>query len=110
MIVSIMLSGEEKAGLRRYYIDQLWNFVRQHHAEAETENGRLWLIINANQFDAFCDTFCVDDDIINAKIKGRKLHIEARWLVPYAKDPEILAGKELSDENNQAFCADCVVG
>ena len=100
MITSIMHSDEEKARLKRYYIEQLWNFVRQHHAEVETENGRLWLVINADQFDSFCDTFCVDDDIINAKIKGRKLYIEARWLVPYAKDPEILAGKELSDENN----------
>ena len=93
MIISTMLSDEEKAGLKRYYIDQLWNFVRQHHAEVETENGRLWLVINAEQFDAFCDTFCVDD-IIDAKIIGRKLHIEARWLVPYAEDPEILAGKK----------------
>jgi len=89
-----MLSDAEKAGLKRYYIDQLWNFVRQHHAEVESENGRLWLIINANQFDAFCDTFCVDDDVIDAKIKECKLYIEARRLVPFAEDPEILAGKE----------------
>ena len=110
MIISIMLSDEEKGRLKRYFIDQLWDFVRQHHAEVESENGRLWLIINANQFDAFCDTFCVDDDIINAKIKGRKLYIEARWLMPYAEEPEILAGKERSDENNQALCTDCVFG
>ena len=110
MIVSIMLSDEEKARLKRYYIEQLWNFVRKTGAEVETENGRLWLVVRADQFDDFCTTFCVDDDIINLKIKGRKLYIEARWLVPYAEDPEILAGKEQSDENNQAFCADCVVG
>ncbi len=110
MIVSIMLSDEEKARLKRYYIDQLWNFVRQHRAEVETENGRLWLVINADQFGSFCDTFCVDDDVINLKIIGRKLYIEARWLVPYAKDPEILAGKEHRDENNQAFYEDCVIG
>ena len=66
----------------------------------DTENSWLWLVINTDQFDAFCDTFCVDDDVINLKIMGRKLYIEARWLVPYAKDPEILAGKEQSDENN----------
>ncbi len=99
MIVSIMLSDEEKARLKRYYMDQLWNFVRQHHAEVEIENGRPWLVINADQVDAFCDTFCVDDDTINLKIKGRKLYIEARWLVPYAKDSEILA--EFNASGNQ---------
>ena len=103
MIISIMLSDEEKGRLKRYFIDQLWDFVRQHHAELENENGRLWLVINADQFDAFCNIFCVDDDVIDAKIKGRKLYIEARWLMPYAEAPEILVGKELSDENNQAF-------
>ena len=110
MIISIMLSDEEKGRLKRYFIDQLWDFVRQHRAELENENGRLWLIINANQFDAFCNIFCVDDDVINAKIKGHKLYIEARWLVPFAEDPEILAGKELRDENNQALCTDCIFG
>ena len=94
MIISIMLSDEEKARLKRYYIEQLWDFVRQHHAELENENGRLWLVINADQFDAFCDKFCLDDDVINARIKEHKLYIEARWLVPFAKDSEILAGKE----------------
>ena len=91
MIVSTMLADEEKARLKRYYMDQFWNFVRQHHAKVESENGRLWLIINANQFDAFCDIFCVDDDVIDAKIKECKLYIEPRWLVPFAEDPEILA-------------------
>lgn len=101
MIISIMLSDEEKGRLKRYHIDQFWRFVRQYHAEAESENGRLWLVINADQFDAFCDTFCVDDDVIDAKIIGHKLYIEARRLVPYAEDSEILAGKEQKKHENK---------
>lgn len=96
---------QEKAGIeryvarvKRYYIRQFWRFVRQNHAATEIDNGRLWLIIeNEEQFNEFCETFLEDDlidDTINAQIKGHKLYIAARELVPYSTDPEILAGKE----------------
>lgn len=87
-----------QARLKRYYTNLFWRFVRQHHADAETENGRLWLVVRADQFDDFCTTFGDDDiiDIINAQIIEHKLYIAARDLVPYATDYEILAGKERS--------------
>lgn len=95
MITSTMLSDEEKAGLKRYYIDQFWNFVRKTGAEVETKTGKLTLIMNSEHMAEFIETFTVDDDPINCKVKDKKIYVEARNLMPAStKDDEILAGRE----------------
>lgn len=110
MIISSMLSPTEKDTLKQQYISRFWHFVNDNGAEATTENGRLCLVMGSEHIASFIETFCVDDDVVNCKIKDKKLHVEARWIVPFAKDSEIIAGKEQPHEDCETFCADCIIG
>lgn len=96
MVHNILVSTGEKEAIKKESIKRFWQFAACHNAATEVINGRLHLILNGGNLDAFCAAY-KDGDIINLKLIDGKLCVEAKWLCEHASDDEILA-KKPSDE------------
>ncbi|HHW25064.1 MAG TPA: hypothetical protein PK778_02795 [Bacillota bacterium] len=97
MIHNILATPEEKETQKKRSIERFWRFANEHGAQAEIINGRLHLIISGKNLDAFCEEY-KDDDIINLKLIGGRLCVEAKWLCQHAPDEDILAVQPKSEK------------